>query len=173
MMTWMSRLRCTGAVNQKNLSLMLLLVLQLLLPEYFFFSLSNICCSYWKSESAHSLEKKTWYELGAVTSFTKAGGRWGFEPGRVRFSEENCSAVLWIALCETPDSESEPNLVCWQSFSVNIVTLYHIIKLLILIIWDCLWEDPAYEIFCENRVWCKLYPRANSPASLRPLAHFA
>ena len=41
---------------------------------------------------------------------------------------------------------------------------------------DRLWENPAYGIFCENRVWCifdKLYPRANSPASLRPLTRFA
>ena len=40
---------------------------------------------------------------------------------------------------------------------------------------DRLWENPAYGIFCEDRVWWifdKLYLRANPPASLRLLARF-
>ena len=41
-----------------------------------------------------------------------------------------------------------------------------------LIICDRLWE-PAYGIFCENRVLCVFDKRANSPASLRPIERFA
>ena len=55
----------------------------------------------------------------------------------------------------------------WTSVSVCCLSYSHL--------WPSM-ENPAYGIFCENRVWCifdKLYPRANSPASLWPLTHFA
>ena len=41
---------------------------------------------------------------------------------------------------------------------------------------DRLWENPAYGIFYENRIWCmfdKLYHRANLCSGFRPIACFA
>ena len=44
-------------------------------------------------------------------------------------------------------------------------------------IYDWIWENPLYAIFfSENRVWCmvdKLYHRANSHSSPRPITRFA
>ena len=44
-----------------------------------------------------------------------------------------------------------------------------------VIICDRLWENPPYGIFlCKLRyIFDKLYPRANPPASLRVITHFA